>query len=169
MLKRAENRRGRTAWECQCDCGNEIDVSEYGLIHGNYRSCGCYRREAVWDNIHNQLHLIDSTCVEILEKRKHRSDNTSGFRGVYRLKNGKYRVQIGFKGKQYYIATVSTLDEAIVERLKVEAIIHGGFVEAYYEWKDKIGRKPENQKIPLLYEVEKINGEFVVYRDYITG
>lgn len=155
--------KGSVYWHCRCECGNEIDVSEDGLIHGNYRSCGCYKREAVWNNIHNQLHLIDGTCVEILEKRKHRSDNTSGFRRVYRLKNGKYRIEIGFKGERYYIATVSTLEEAINEHLKAEEIIHDGFVEAYHEWKKKVSREPENNSIPLLYEVEKIDGEFVVH------
>lgn len=155
--------KGSVYWHCRCECGNEIDVSEDGLIHGNYRSCGCYRREAVWNNIHNQLHLIDGTCVEILEKRKHRSDNTSGFRRVYRLKNGNNRIEIGFKGERYYIATVSTLEEAINEHLKAEEIIHDGFVEAYHEWKKKVSREPENNSIPLLYEVEKIDGEFVVH------
>ena len=71
-------------------CGNEIDVSEDKLVHG-----------------------IDGTYVEILEKRKHRSDNKSGFRGVYRLKNGKFRVVIGFKGKKYTVGIFHTFEEAV--------------------------------------------------------
>ena len=74
-------------WHCRCDCGNEVDVTEDGLLHGNYRSCGCLRQE-IWKELPGQLHMVDGTCVEMLEKRKHRSDNTSGFRGVYQLRNG---------------------------------------------------------------------------------
>ena len=28
-------------WKCECDCGNEIEVEEYRLLHGGPRSCGC--------------------------------------------------------------------------------------------------------------------------------
>ena len=42
---------------CRCDCGNETEVSESLLTGGS---------------------------IEILEKRKYRRDNTSGFRGVFR-------------------------------------------------------------------------------------
>lgn len=98
-------------WHCRCDCGNEVDVTEDGLLHGNYRSCGCLRQE-IWKELPGQLHMVDGTCVEMLEKRKHRSDNTSGFRGVYQLRNGKYRATIGFKGKRFYIGTFVDYQDA---------------------------------------------------------
>lgn len=157
------DKKGSVYWHCRCDCGKEIDVSESGLIHGHYRSCGCYREENIWANISNQQHRIDGTSVEILEKRKYRSDNKSGFRGVYRLKNGKYRVGIGFKKKTYYIATTQSLDEAIERRLEVERVVHDGFVRAYYTWKDENEKAPEREKMPFIYDVEKINGEFLVH------
>lgn len=72
--------RGSVFWHCRCDCGNETDVSAAGLTGGNYLSCGCLKKENQ-KNISQQLHHVDGTCVEILEKRKHRRDNTSGFRG----------------------------------------------------------------------------------------
>lgn len=156
------NQKGSVYWHCKCECGNEADINEDQLVHGNYLSCGCYRREFVWEKIPEKLHLVDGTCVEFLEKRKSRSDNKSGFRGVSLLNNGKYKVWIGFKRKKYYVATVSTLEEAIQVRLEAEKIIHDGFLEAYSKWKET---NIEDRPISFIYSVEKMNGEFVVYRD----
>lgn len=151
--------KGSVFWHCRCDCGAELDVTEDGLVHGNYRSCGCLKKEIQQDII-NQLHRIDGTCVEWLEKRKHRCDNTSGFRGVYRLENGKFRVSIGFKGKRYHIGTYRTFEEAVENRLNIERLIHDDFVKAYYIWKAQIDSAVIDE--PLIFEVEKINGRFHV-------
>lgn len=73
------DKKGSVYWHCRYDCGNELNVTENCLVHGNCKSCGCLRQE-VWKNIPNQLHWVDGTCVEMLEKRKSRCDNISGFR-----------------------------------------------------------------------------------------
>ena len=155
--------RGSIYWHCRCDCGNELDIPEDALVRGNYKSCGCFRKEIIWDDLRNKLHFVDGTCLEILEKRKNRVDNKSGFRGVYLQKNGKYKVGIGFKGKKYYIATVSTLEEAIEKRLEAEEVIHDGFVNAYHKWNDIHKNCPEGAKETFVYDIEKINGQFVVH------
>lgn len=153
--------KGSVYWHCRCDCGTEVDVTEDGLVHGNYRSCGCLKKEIQMD-IPNQLHHIDGTCVEWLEKRKHRKDNTSGFRGVYNRGKGQFRVSIGFKKKRFYVGTYHTLDDAIAARLEEEALIHNQFVKAYYRWKEITESEVENQEIPLVFEVKKENGHFIV-------
>lgn len=155
------NGRGSVYWHCQCDCGGETDVSEDDLARGNNRSCGCLKKQAQQD-IPNRLHRIDGTCVEILEKRKHRSDNSSGFRGVYCLKNGRFRASIGFKGQRFNIGTFETFEKAVEARLEAEKKIHGGFVKAYYRWQEKCALKDGAKDSELLFHVEKKNGEFVV-------
>lgn len=35
------SKKGSVFWHCRCDCGNEVEVTEDGLLHGNYKSCGC--------------------------------------------------------------------------------------------------------------------------------
>lgn len=162
VLQRAENRKGRTAWLCQCDCGNETDVSEDGLVWGNRQSCGC-RKEEAQEKISQQLTRIDGTCVEILEHRKYRSDNKSGFRGVFRKKDGKFRVSIGFKGERYNLGTYDTFEKAVSARLEAEHLIYGGFLKTYYEWKKMAEKNPGWEKDnPLLFEVEKIDGDIVI-------
>jgi hypothetical protein len=152
------NNSGSVYWHCKCECGNTADVNESELVFGNSCSCGCYRRENVWNKIPERLHFIDGTCVEFLKSRKSRSDNKSGFRGVFLQSNGRYRVGIGFKGRRYHIATVDTLNEAIQARLDTERIVHDGFLEEYNQWAETEG----NEQTPFLYSVEKVNGEFVV-------
>lgn len=158
------DRRGTVCWYCRCDCGTCLEVSRNDLIQGEYRSCGCLQRE-VQQQIPSKLHHIDGTCIELLEKRKHRSDNTSGFRGVSRDKNGRFRVGIGFKGKRYYVGSYTSYEQAVTARLEAEQTIHEAFVTAYYRWEEQYGDLPEEQRSPLIFDVKKKNGHFCVITD----
>ena len=144
--------KGSVIWHCRCECGKELDISEGSLVHGHYRSCGCLKQE-MQKQISDRLHMIDHTCVEILEKRKYRKDNTSGFRGVSLLKNGRYRVSIGFKKQRFHIGIFSGFEEAVQARLEAEKLIHDGFLQAYYRWENLPG------DTPFLFEAEKVGGE----------
>lgn len=140
-------------WNCICDCGNESEVTADRLMHGTYLSCGCLKKENQ-QNIFKKLHLVDGTCVEWLEKRKSRSDNTSGFRGVYHMKNGKYRVSIGFRGKRYHIGTYEGFEQAVEARQKAEETMHGGFLDAYYRWEQQAEQDPLwKEQHPFRYEM----------------
>lgn len=153
---------GSVLWVCRCDCGNELEVTQAHLMHGNYKSCGCLKRE-VQLNIQKKLHMVDGTCLEWLEKRKHRKDNTSGCRGVYQMKNGKYRADIGFKSRRFYLGTFKTYEDAVQARMKAESKVHQGFVEAYYNWKENAHKDPAWAKEhPFVFEVEKRDGEIIV-------
>lgn len=149
------DRKGSVYWRCRCDCGKETEVTADGLVHGNCKSCGCLQKE-IRQSISSRLHRVDHTCVEWLEKRKHRSDNTSGFRGVCRLKNGKFRVLIGFQRQRYYIGTFSDFEAAVAARLEAEERIHHSFVNAYYRWQEKGG------DTPFSFEVRKVDGKYTV-------
>ncbi|MDO4267025.1 MAG: transcriptional regulator [Eubacteriales bacterium] len=154
------DKKGSVFWHCRCDCGTELEVTENNLVHGNYQSCGCLRRE-IWAEIPNRLHRIDGTCIEWLESRKHRCDNTSGFRGVNETKNGKYRVSIGFKRQRFYVGTFDTFNEAVEARLEVEEQIHDGFVKAYRSWQQQAEEDPDwAGEHPLVFDVEKGEGDF---------
>ena len=156
------DRKGSVYWRCQCDCGNETEVTEDGLVQGNSLSCGCLKRENQKE-IADKLHRVDGTCIEILEKRKFRRDNTSGFRGVFQMKNGNYRVGIGFKGKRYNLGTYKTYAEAVDVRLRAEQEIHGGFIKAYYAWKEKADEMPGwGEAHPLIFEVDKTEDGFSI-------
>lgn len=128
-------------------------------MRGNVKSCGCLKQE-IQSQIPDRLHRVDGTCVEFLANRKYRSDNTSGFRGVFRNKNGHFRVSIGFKNQRFYLGTYQNYEDAVAARLRAEEQIYHPFVEAYHIWKDQCLSSQE--EIPLIFEVEKVDGEFKI-------
>ncbi len=148
------SKKGSVYWHCVCECGNETDVDENGLVHGTYSSCGCKKRE-LNESVTDNLTFVDGTCIEWLKSRKSRNDNTSGMPGVYTRKDGKYYAMLGFKGKRYYLGSYETFDEAVSAREKAEEEIHGAFLKAYDIWNAK---DPEWKKQnPLIFNVIKKN------------
>ena len=161
--------KGSVYWHCRCDCGREKDITEDSLMHGNYKSCGCLKKE-MQGNIYSQLHLLDGTCLEIIENRKYRRDNTSGFRGVYHMRNGNYKATIGFKRQRYHIGTFPEFSQAVEARLEAEELIFKGFLDDYYAWKEKEGKDPEWAKEhPFVFDVEKKDGGFEIRRGTYEG
>ena len=155
--------KGNVYWHCRCECGNFVDVKEDALVQKSCKSCGCLRDE-YQKNIPNTLHRLDGTCVEILEKRKSRRDNTSGFRGIIKKRNGKFAAGIGFKRRHFYIGAYESFEEAVNARLEAEHLIHDGFLAAYYVWSQKALAEPAwGESHPLIYDVEKIGGQFKVF------
>lgn len=154
--------KGSVYWMCRCDCGGQAEVPGDRLVQGNVLSCGCLKSEKQKE-IAGRLHRIDGTCLEILEKRKYRRDNKSGFRGVFRMKNGHYRVYIGFKGKRYNLGTYSDYEEAVDIRLQAEKELHERFVTSYYKWKELEKKDPPwGEKHPFVFDVRWENGCFYV-------
>ena len=72
-------------------------------------------------------------------------------------------MNIGFKGQRFYLGTYQDYGEAVKVRLQAEELIHGGFLEAYYRWKEKAASDPSwALRHPLEFEVEKKEGELVI-------
>ena len=114
--------------------------------------------------VRDRLHVVDGTCIEWLTDRKGRSDNSSGYPGVYRKKGGKYTVSIGFKKKIIYLGSFSDYQDAVECRENAEKLVHEGFVNAYKKWEQKSAAEPGwGERNPFIYEVEKRNGDLVVH------
>ncbi len=45
VIRRAENKRNRTAYWCKCDCGKECIAIGMELTRGSTKSCGCLKKE----------------------------------------------------------------------------------------------------------------------------
>ena len=115
---------------------------------GNNISCGCAKDEAQ-EKIKKQTDFSEGTSINILSRRNTRQDNTSGFRGISKTKDGRYRVSIGFKGKRYYIGIYANYSDAVRKRIDAEQLIYHGYVRAKKNW---------SEKEPLIYDVVKKNG-----------
>lgn len=75
------------------------------------------------------------------------------------MKQGGYRVTIGFKGKRFYIGKYRSFQEAVQARLEAEELVHEGFVKRYRLWQQKAAQDAEwGTQNPLIFEVERKNG-----------
>ena len=43
VLKYTKTEKNVAYWLCQCDCGNQIEISSHSLVTGNTQSCGCLK------------------------------------------------------------------------------------------------------------------------------
>lgn len=123
-------KQGSVIWKCECQCGNEAEVSENALLHRNQISCGCKKKEAM-QSLGSRLHRIDGTCIERLGQKNARPESKTGVCGVHMTKGGRYIAYIGFKGQQRRLGTYNTVAEATRVRLKAVEEIHRPFIEAY--------------------------------------
>lgn len=144
---------GSVIWMCLCDCGNQAEISYAGLMSGNNISCGC-ALEDVQKQIRDRNDSEGGTNIHILDHRKTRTDNTSGFRGISKMKDGRYRVSIGFKRKRYYIGQYVNYSDAVQKRIEAEELVHKGYLRARQFWQ---GNEP------LIYDVVKKNGILKVH------
>lgn len=145
----------------------DLSGQKFGLLTAVYPTERRDHRGSVyWHCVCECGNEIDvaGTCVEVLEKRKKRRDNESGFRGVFYLKNSnRYRVDIGFKGKRYYVGLFEDYDEAVQARLEAENLIHNSFINIWKEWNQKDQEDPQwGKEHPLVFNVRKVNGELQV-------
>ena len=131
-----ERREGSVLWKCRCACGEECLVSYNQLVTGKTTSCGCKRRS----HEPAPLHYIDGTCIEMLESRTVRSNNTSGYTGVVAMPDGRWRAQIVFRGKRHILGTYRDIEMAAEARRKGEERIFGEFLQSYYAEKGETGR-----------------------------
>lgn len=130
VLSYAGKRAGMHRWKCLCDCGKETVVGQTLLQTGKTRSCGCLQAVSIREN----LKLCDGTSVTILEAtRNHLSkSNTSGYTGVYwSSSTQKWRAQITFRRKAYYLGAFEHIEDAIAAR-KCGEEMHENFLEWYY-------------------------------------
>jgi len=137
-----KNKNGSYLWECRCDCGKIVKVSAPMLKKGNNKSCGCLKLKSQ-AMVKDRLHLVDGTCIEWLKGRSTRSDNKTGYPGIFKKKNGRYQASIGFKKKMYYLGTFDNLKDAVDARNKAKEEIHGTFINAYEKWEEKKRDNPE--------------------------
>ena len=159
--------KGSVFWRCKCECGAETEVSADCLTSGNTISCGC-RKQETQGNIQKTLTFVEDTCIDYLRSRKSRSDNKSGFRGVYRI-GDRYRVNIGFQNKRYYLGTYPNFEEAVSVRQEAERELHETFLKLYDWWSEKAGSDPRwAEEHPLEFDVEVKDRELYIRSPLLT-
>ena len=164
VLNKTDKRdiKGSIYWHCRCDCGNEKDITEDSLTNGKTVSCGCKRKEQMI-HVHEALTFVDDTCVEWLESKSIRTDNTSGHRGISRRKDGRYVAYIGFRKHRYYLGSFDKIEEAVNAREEAEEAVYGGFVKAYKEYSKYAEKNPKWAKEnPFVFDISESKGELLI-------
>lgn len=116
----------RTYWQCLCKCGNIKNISIGSLTSGNTMSCGCSSKAIAKMN---STTLKEKTnLANIASKKAH---SKTGIRGVYLMKNGKYRARIMLKGKSYFLGDFHKLEDAVKARKKAEEKLYKPLLEKY--------------------------------------
>ena len=129
VLRKAGGRKSAERsfyWECQCSCGNIVEIPANQLTKGFHTSCGCQKANRLKEI--NQY--VDGTSLKMVFSNTVRKDNTSGYKGVY-LKDDRWAVRIQYKGKRYYLGTYDKLEDAISVRKEAEEKIREECTEEF--------------------------------------
>lgn len=135
-------------WLCECECGNKTHVISPNLKKGYTKSCGCYKSERSKEQLKkaneaNKNLIKEGTSIAMLNKKINKN-NTSGYKGVYRVKGKeKWRVQIGFKGNLMHVGYFSDKQDAINARKAAEEEYFKPILEKY----DKKRLKASTQSV----------------------
>lgn len=57
------DKRNRTKWLCECDCGNTVITLASSLLSGNTKSCGCIKREMLIQRNKKGIHGYSRTKI----------------------------------------------------------------------------------------------------------
>ena len=124
VLAPAENIGSMTAWRCRCDCGKETVVMTGHLRDGHTTSCGCKP----------SVTLIDGTCVELIQSKRVRRNNTSGVTGVtWNNQQNRWDATLMFKGERHYLGGYGKFEDAVQARKRAEEELHEPFLREFAE------------------------------------
>lgn len=134
------DRRNSRIWRCRCDCGNEVEISCSDLAYGNYKSCGCLKKEH--DMMLPSLAArIDGVSIDLLRKDSLWVTNTSGATGVYKKRN-KYTTRIVFQKKQYNLGCYDSFEEACKVRKAALDTLRETILPFYDAWLERAKNDP---------------------------
>jgi len=106
----ATNNNRSIVWLCQCECGNQTQVSSADLLSGNTKSCGCQRNKSYGENKIAQL-LTQANINFIREKT---FDNLVGQDQKTKLRFDfylpDYNIIIEYDGQQHSIVGTGVFD-----------------------------------------------------------
>jgi len=126
-------------WVCQCECGNTTIADGVHLKEGAIKSCGCLLKDSGYElQEYNEMNLrIEGVFVPSLTK-KLQKNNTSGVKGVSRVRRKSgyaYVAYICLKGKNYYLGTFPTIEQAAAARKRAEEKYHLPYLDKLEEKK----------------------------------
>ncbi len=104
------------------------------------------------------LSAYAGTSIDAIKSKKVPTDNTTGYKGVYRIR-GKYMAKIVFRKKQYFLGTYENIEDAAQARKEAEEVLFDGLARHYALWKEKADADPAwAEQNPVQILVSQDNG-----------
>lgn len=126
----SRGRRTTPLWECRCECGNIVYRAKDTLTNDACSMCPECAAQYATQRAREEAGYIEGTQLSKIKNVTLSATNTCGCRGVYyEIKSGRWRAQIIFQSKRYYLGIYKNLDDAIKARKAAEADFYGGFLE----------------------------------------
>lgn len=122
---------------CKCGCGKEFVTLAKGF--SRIKSCGCAQEKARKNNMKkaSEVYLngcVENTSVYSIKPKKMLKNNTSGVRGVtFDKASQKWKAQIVFKGRNYYLGRYINKEDAIRARKMAEEAMFGNFLKWFQD------------------------------------
>lgn len=138
--------RGRAVirWNCKCECGNEITITERSLLKDDHvHSCGCYAKEKLTPGDIDRVKKAgkmraakrnkDGCNVDMLFRKDVIKTNTSGVQGISWHKAAhKWNVYIGYKNRRANLGYYEDIRDAKkIRELGLQAIKDNTFEDFY--------------------------------------
>lgn len=128
---------GKVVWLCECECGNEKEVTTNNLKNGRTKSCGCIKSSV------SKIYIKEATKASL--KRLRSADNdtpaeitntTTGIRNIICVKRQKqtlFRVKIKRYEKKYeqYFSNLNRAKEA-------KKIVLERYAKGCSNWNEKL-------------------------------
>lgn len=119
-------------WECRCECGAITYKAKDTLTNPDLSMCQECAAKYAAEKARAGAGFIEGTQLSKIRNMTPSAANTSGVRGVYyEPKFDRWRAQIIFKRKRYYLGTYKNKEDAVKARQRAEEEFYGGFFEAY--------------------------------------
>ena len=135
VIGRSDKRNPRGArttpmWECRCACGNITYKATDTLTNSGESMCqACHNRLAP-EKARESAGFTEGTQISKIRDMTPGAANTSGYRGIYyEPKFDRYRAQIIFQRKRYYLGTYKKIEDAVTARQRAEEELYGTFLE----------------------------------------
>ena len=130
VIESAGSKNGKRLWKCQCSCGNICYHTTSELRTHKPNSCGCIQKEKARElapSAGKNRKLENGSCLNSYNA-KLSVQNTSSVTGVsFYKKSNKWKVQIKYNYKNYYLGLYENFEYAVSIRKDAEEYIKEHF------------------------------------------
>ncbi len=117
-------------WACRCECGNITYKAKDTLTNPDESMCAECAAKYAAAKARASAGYVEGTQLAKISDMTPSAANTTGVRGVYyESKFDRWRAEIKFQRKRYYLGTYKNKEDAIKARLAAETDLYEPFLE----------------------------------------